>query len=50
MKDSFEKEHLVHFLNLPPKEQMLFILNQKLEGYLRDKYRVSLGIEKENES
>jgi hypothetical protein len=46
MKDPDKKEWLVHFLNLPAKEQMMFILNHKLENHLRDKYQAFQ--EKEN--
>ncbi|WP_154663155.1 hypothetical protein [Bacillus massiliigorillae] len=38
MHEHIKNEHLIHFLNLPPDEQMLFILNLKLNQYIQDKH------------
>lgn len=43
MDEALKKECVIHFLNLPPNEQLLFVLNQKIDQHLQDKYRVENG-------
>lgn len=38
MEEKIKKECVVHFLNLPPKEQLEFVFDQAFETYLKEQY------------
>ncbi|MFJ7858027.1 hypothetical protein ACIQZM_09055 [Peribacillus sp. NPDC097206] len=40
MDEKIKKECVVHFLNQPPKEQLLFVLKQSLDSYAEEKFKL----------
>ncbi|MFJ7676766.1 hypothetical protein ACIQXQ_01725 [Peribacillus sp. NPDC097198] len=41
MVEPLKNECVTHFLNMPSNEQLLFILNQKIDQHLQDKYQLA---------